>query len=362
MTAVAAKTGRGPPRPSTPTTTTARAREAAPQERHQLGADQQPAPVDPVAGHPRPRRQQQRGGELHRGDQADQRAGAGQLVDDHGGGQVLEPVAGVGHQAPGEERPERPVHQQRPRTRGSASSGPSGPSGPWSAGPVGAAGVSAGPTETRPPSRSPGGRRAGRVRARPRRGGGSPAGTHGGMWGAPASPSQRARESAPRLRPTTRWASAPGARRASHEVRTSCSAALPMRIGGLDHSPSTTRSSGTSSGVDDPDPVADPGGLGVGPGQLEGPLVHVHRPDRGLGGPAGPGRRRWGRTRSRRRPGWPGPDRGGRRRRGGTGCRGRCCSAENVPASVRRSSSRSTPSRARRTRPGLDRACGRAEK
>src|SRR5690606_4728516 len=46
--------------------------------------------------------------------------------------------------------------------------------------------------------------------------------------------SQRWRESAPRLRWTTRWARPVGASRPSHVRRSSCRAALPIRIGGFD--------------------------------------------------------------------------------------------------------------------------------
>ena len=52
--------------------------------------------------------------------------------------------------------------------------------------------------------------------------------------GQPCSPSQRCSESAPRFLPTTITARPPGASRGSQVSSSSCSASLPIRIGGLD--------------------------------------------------------------------------------------------------------------------------------
>ena len=65
----------------------------------------------------------------------------------------------------------------------------------------------------------------------------------------PWSASHTARESAPRLRCTTSHAVPPGASRGSHEPSSSCSAALPMRIGGFDQMVSKRASAATASGA-----------------------------------------------------------------------------------------------------------------
>src|SRR5215469_2234704 len=64
----------------------------------------------------------------------------------------------------------------------------------------------------------------------------------------PVSVSQRCSESAPRLRCTTRYAEAPSASRASQRVSMSCSAFLPILIGGLDQMRSTRPGRSASSG------------------------------------------------------------------------------------------------------------------
>ena len=78
---------------------------------------------------------------------------------------------------------------------------------------------------------------------------GSPWRTPSGSVGKPCSISQRCRESAPRCFCTTSIASPSGARRGSHCSSSSCSAGLPMRIGGLLQIASNRTSAGTSSGA-----------------------------------------------------------------------------------------------------------------
>ena len=61
----------------------------------------------------------------------------------------------------------------------------------------------------------------------------------------PCSINQPASVSAPRFLPTTRWATPVGVSRGSQVSSSSCSAALPIRIGGLDQSWSYLVSAGT---------------------------------------------------------------------------------------------------------------------
>ena len=127
----------------------------------------------------------------------------------------------------------------------------------------------------------------GRASLGTRRAGGRPCGWPGGRRSSPrpaasAAASRRPGASAPPAgRGRRRRAGQPGPSR-------SWSAAFPTRTGGFDHRPRSRTPAGTSSGADRPH-VAEPGGRGVGPGQLERPLVDVDRPH---GGARRPGRQR----------------------------------------------------------------------
>ena len=98
-----------------------------------------------------------------------------------------------------------------------------------------------------------------------------------------SSRSQPCRESAPRLRPITRVAPAPGASRASQRRSSSCRAGLPIRTGGLDQIPAKLAGRSGESGSTRAD-VGQPGAGRVGGAQRQGALVHVDRPDRRAGG------------------------------------------------------------------------------
>ncbi len=156
-----------------------------------------------------------------------------------------------------------------------------------------------------------------------RRGGGSPSTTRGGSSASPASVSQRCRESAPRCFWTTRTARPSGASRSSQRTSRSCSAGLPMRIGGFDQIRPEPHVVGHVVGRHDRH-VVDAVGRRVRRAQRTRPLVDVDRPHpsrRARGGRA-PGRSPRSRSRGR-----------ARRRRGGGGGAERRSSA--VPASRR---------------------------
>ncbi len=94
-----------------------------------------------------------------------------------------------------------------------------------------------------------------------------------------ASASQAMSESAPRLRCTTRCAAPSSVSRGSQNSSRSCSACLPILIGGFDQSAANRTSSGTCSGVTGTHVLA-PEPRRVLAGQLQRPLVDVDRPHR----------------------------------------------------------------------------------
>ena len=99
----------------------------------------------------------------------------------------------------------------------------------------------------------------------------------------PCSTSQPARVSAPKFLATTRWATPVGVSRASQVSSRSCSAALPIRIGGLDQSSSYLVSAGTWSGRCDPDLPAHVQPVRVVAAERQRAVVHVDGVDHGPG-------------------------------------------------------------------------------
>ena len=98
------------------------------------------------------------------------------------------------------------------------------------------------------PGDRPADRRCARRSARLSRARGSPCWLARRSVGQPCSVSHRCSESPPRFLPTTMTIRPPGARRGSHVSSSSCSASLPMRMGGLDQISSKTWLPGTCSG------------------------------------------------------------------------------------------------------------------
>ena len=115
----------------------------------------------------------------------------------------------------------------------------------------------------------------------------------------------------------------------------SCSAALPMRIGGFDQMAAKRSVRRAPRRARPTRTLVSPAAAALLGAQLQGPLVHVDRPHRGARAHARRQRAgRSGRSRSRGRAGRRSAGGGGRRRAAGSLVPGSTASAENTPRSV----------------------------